>query len=52
MYEAVITGIKDRNEQLTIYEHILDTLKKWDSESDLAMQVEKHINVLVRTVVK
>jgi len=46
LYEAITTGIKDRDEQLMICEHILNTLKKWDSEDDLVLQVEKHINEL------
>jgi len=43
LYEAITTGIKDRDEQLMICENILSTLKKWDSENDLVMQIEKHI---------
>jgi len=46
LYEAISTGIKDRDEQLMIYENILSTLKKLASEDDLVMQVEKHINEL------
>jgi hypothetical protein len=46
LYEAITTGIKDRDEQLMICESILSSLKIWNSENDLVMQVEKHINEL------
>lgn len=43
LYDAVITYIKDRDEQLMICEHILNTLKKWDSDSKLKTEVKQHI---------
>jgi len=44
LYEAVINGIKEHDEQLMICENILNTLNKWDSNSELMTQVKQHMN--------
>jgi hypothetical protein len=46
LYEAVITGIKDHDEQLMICEQILSTLNQWNTIGDLMEQVKKHVNAI------